>query len=406
MNGAPARERSNVVEGTLAPRLAVGFRGPLLAAAIEGDRAVCLAQDFYDAHWQDLWIFELSLSDGALLAAILVQESHDHGPRHAPFSTAGDVVLAPVSRVLEAWRLSSGERVPVREAAYRERSSVDWRSGYRPMRAGLVIDGGARALVQERPEVLGVWDLVSGQRSGELRERMGPIQAAAIAPDGAHLAIATSSRLRLWDLARGAADRTIGTVSGRTTSLAFRPDGRALVSCEERGLVTTWDIERRGRPVRRAMLACNAVYEGTGDRCAAVALEPDPAPDRGGELLTRTIHVWDAFTHEPLLRQPLPDWHSRSYGFAGAPRVVGFLPGGEIVLHDYHALVVLEHGAGAWMDPPGSWEVDSTRDEEGAGTRLPFGSYGPPVAIRRRGEDGFRRVTTAAFRAALRPAER
>jgi hypothetical protein len=391
----------------IVPRLCIGFRGRLLAAVIQGDRVVCQVQDFYEAHFKDFWILEHALEDGALLGAVLAQSSHDHVGHQGPFAVAGDVVLSPIRRTLDAWRLSTGAPLRVPGVVERLRQSVDYRAGLRDMRVGLLVDDGARALVQERDETLGVWDLEAGRRAGELRERMGPIQCAVPHPDGERLAIATSSRLRLWDLKRGAAERSVGVVTGRTTSLAFRPDGGAVVACNARGLVTTWDLARGGRPVRREMLTSAAVYDAEGDRCAAVALEADPtAPPSPPEEApgVHTLHVWDTRTEGALLKHRLPGFHASWEGLAGVPRVVGFLPAGRLVVQGSKTLTVFEPHVGELPGAaPAPWYPD---DYDGDSPRgLPFGGYGPPVATWRAGQPGWQRVPTIAFRAVLRPKE-
>ena len=389
----------------LVPRLRVGFRGPLLAVVIRGERAFCQVQDFYHGHWKDHWIFEISLADGALLGAFFAEAANEHNVHNGPFAVAGDSILSPISSVLQAWRISTGAPLPVIGAPERRRRSIDYRAGWRDMGVGLLVDGGARALVQERDETLGLWDLEAGRRVGELRERMGPIQCAALHPDGARLAIATSSRLRLWHIGRGVAERSIGEVTGRTASLAFRPDGGALVACNPRGLVTTWNLERGGRPVVRAMLTRGLVYDAEGDRCAAVVMEPNPEPEPGDEgLLARVLRVWDVRTQEGTIAHRLPYLHNPKYGLGRETLAVGCLPGGRLVLQDHHQLTVFERGeaaaqlAGPSFNGLGAFEGD----DEDAGEDLPFGSCGPPVVVWQAGRPGCRRVSTGELRATLR----
>lgn len=379
----------------LAPRLVVSFRGSLLGAVVLGDRALCLVQDFYFAHWKDVWLFEHALEDGALRGAILLRHAHDHGPAWTPFDAAGDVVLTP-----EARRISTGAPIALRHGAAA--------STHRP-RVALVLAGGGRVLVHERAEVLALHDVATGARVSEVRERMGPIQCAAVDASGTRLAVATSSRLRLWDLERGAAVCSLGDVSGRTRSLTFRPDGRSLVSCEPGGTVRAWPLRPGGRRGPLPLLADRVVFDATGERFAAVTLEPDR--ERPGHFAA-AVGTFDTRARASLLRgDPMGSYalDPRAGVAPSLPRAVCLTVGGGVVVQEESALSVFERAEGdAAAAAPLAFDADE--DIEGdererwraLGGTDGLATFGSPVAVWRAGESTMRRFTSAELAAAWR----
>lgn len=98
-------------------------------------------------------------------------------------------------------------------------------------------------------------------------------KAATFSPDGKLLATAAGGTIQLWDAATGAevvrlTGHNEGAVRGTVNGLAFAPDGRALFSAGEDGVVRRWDFA----PDRALATLAHALP----------AVEPDqPRPQRG-----------------------------------------------------------------------------------------------------------------------------
>lgn len=385
-------EEANQDGGVLAPRLVISFRGPVLGAVVLGDRLLCLVQDFYFCHWKDVWIFEHDLADGSLRRAVLIREGHDHSPRRAPFDVAGDIAVAPVEHPYQAYRLSTGDpiRLDTVQSPWLLRAA-------QPARAALVLAGGGRVIVHEREEILGVWDVSTGARVAEIRERMGPIQAVAMDRAGERLAIATSSRLRLWDLGQPKAIRSIGELSGRTKSLTFRPDGRAIVSCEADGAVRSWPLHRRGRRGLLPIRADRIVFDDGGARFVGARLEPS---SEHPTYAVAALQVFDTRSRARIHVHPLPGLFMTD---GSTPQPIVLTSRGMIVQQGC-SVSRLEPATRAAVAPPAAPDLledvpaDPWTREDPDGLQ----TFGVPVALWRAGEADFRRVTHAELRAAWR----
>jgi WD40 repeat protein len=86
---------------------------------------------------------------------------------------------------------------------------------------------------------------------------VGDVSAFALAADGEILATAEAERIRLWDIASGAALRHFDCHRGDITALAFSADGRVRVSGSADTTALVWDIVRlvAGRERRRIDLS-------------------------------------------------------------------------------------------------------------------------------------------------------
>jgi WD40 repeat protein len=100
------------------------------------------------------------------------------------------------------------------------------------------------------------WDTASG-KAREASSGSPAVYSVAVAPDGRTAATGlTEGRVTLWDIAsgKGIAELTVHRdhrselVHGpRVTALAFSPDGRTLVTCDEGSSFTFWDVRARRR---------------------------------------------------------------------------------------------------------------------------------------------------------------
>ena len=122
----------------------------------------------------------------------------------------------------------------------------------------------------------------------------GALWGEAFSPGGRILAVASTSRLVLWDVADPARPRLLRSLAADPLvsdnpgpvpfgvgqgDLVFSPDGRTLASVSGHDQVTVWDVARPARAARIATVA------GPGDYFAALAFSP-----RGNLLAGVTYH--------------------------------------------------------------------------------------------------------------------
>jgi WD40 repeat protein len=110
-----------------------------------------------------------------------------------------------------------------------------------------------------------------------------PVLAVASSPDGATVAGATGSTITLWDSATGQERARLGGHVGNVSSLAFTPDGTALLSGGIDRSVRLWDVAS-GRQRRSYGWRLGKVY--------AVAVAPDGLTAAAAGEAPQIV-VWD-----------------------------------------------------------------------------------------------------------------
>jgi RNA polymerase sigma factor (sigma-70 family) len=112
--------------------------------------------------------------------------------------------------------------------------------------------------VNQQAGLVTLWNLMTGQIIHTLEGHTGGVHAVAVAPDGkmvasggdrhARLSGGSPSEIRLWDIATGKLQWTVEGEEGIVRGLAFAPDGKMLVYCDDRAVgiidVHTGRIER------------------------------------------------------------------------------------------------------------------------------------------------------------------
>jgi WD40 repeat protein/serine/threonine protein kinase len=135
------------------------------------------------------------------------------------------------------------------------------------------------------------WDISSGT-SQQVLERQGVnVTRAALSPDGALAAVAsTSGKVTIWDIAHAAVIKEITADDNALWSVAFSPNGEQLATASSDEVVALWDVHTGEQRASFAGLtggATDVAFLADGVTLIAV--------DRSGQL-----HWWDAQTGRPL----------------------------------------------------------------------------------------------------------
>jgi WD40 repeat protein len=125
-----------------------------------------------------------------------------------------------------------------------------------------VTSDGRRVISASYDQTLKVWDLATGAAERTLNvhgskvwniavaaaERAltghgSVVTALAVTPDGRRVISASQDRtLKVWDLATGAAELTLTAHSDDLTAVAVTPDGRRVISASADRMLKVWDL--------------------------------------------------------------------------------------------------------------------------------------------------------------------
>jgi WD40 repeat protein len=95
------------------------------------------------------------------------------------------------------------------------------------------------------PDGVKVWDVTSGKELAALPASVGRIVSLAFARDNNTLALGgEAGSVKLWDVAANKEKSTLPGHGGAATCLAFSPDGRTLVTGSKDQTVRTWDLAK------------------------------------------------------------------------------------------------------------------------------------------------------------------
>jgi hypothetical protein len=74
-----------------------------------------------------------------------------------------------------------------------------------------------------------VWDIATGEQTGDLRHEAGDVQSVALSPDGDHVLTSSDDRkARVWNLSSGALELVVSEVSA-DAGTRFDPTGKYLL---------------------------------------------------------------------------------------------------------------------------------------------------------------------------------
>jgi WD40 repeat protein/serine/threonine protein kinase len=315
------------VEAGVASASLAGATDELVSLALSPDGRYVLAgaRDGSISLWE--------VSTGAL-----VRRSPSRGPAVRAVLVDGDraTVVGPA-----VWRvdLATGTRLVALESA--------------AARATLAVDAaGRRAVVAEGPTTLRLLDLATGA-PGRRYSLPGPALAAALGPDAAWLAVATSDdRVRLWSTESSSPRAELP--AARVRALASSADGRALAGVGDDGALHVWSAEQAlaTAVVDVALGPLTAVVWSPGGEAVAVG-SADGRVARV-DLATQQPTMVARQRQSPVLALAFAP-HGRALAIAGSDDVVelsSLVDGGRTVaLMDHGAAVqALAFGHdGAWL---------------------------------------------------------
>jgi WD40 repeat protein len=184
--------------------------------------------------------------------------------------------------------------------------------------AGVTSDGTIRVWDRRRPAA------VTSTLRGSFRSA-----EAVFAPDGAELAVAAGSRVRIWRWQVGGSvtvvlrDRRLAP--RELTGIAYSPDGTRLAVASHRGIIRVWDMRRPGRSPLRLR----------DHDPSTLTFAPDGRHLLAGSLDGR-VRIFD-------IRRRAPG--TVLFQAESGPAAIAFDPDGR------HLLCAVDHAVGVWSWP-------------------------------------------------------
>jgi WD40 repeat protein len=229
----------------------------------------------------------IRLWDVATGKEITPYNGHHHAISQVAISPDGRTVLtAGNDGLICRWDRSTGQ--------------ILWqtRQSFSVSHVAVSADGKIAATAGAEPEVVRLWDAVTGKELRTFRGPKGGIRAVALSPDASAVAVAAWDRtIRFWSIANGEERLRIALPSTNKDyrgdcPLVFTPDGKTLISGSadnEMNVLYLWDTTT-GKEVRQIK-----------QHASRLALSPD------GRIIASTswdgiLHLWEMSTGRELRR--------------------------------------------------------------------------------------------------------
>ncbi|MBC7930583.1 MAG: hypothetical protein H7Z38_08435 [Rubrivivax sp.] len=245
--------------------------------------------------------------------------------------SATDISFSPDGKVAA---LNYGDRVVLRDASGGT-GRGEFKEEGKNITAVALSRGGKRLAAGYDDGSATVWEVGSRRKLADIPHGRGDspideVAGIALNAEGTQCAVGSSSgALRLWDVGKGdGVQLTIATGETWSMRLVFTPDGKQLISFDDRGETTFRDIS--GKPMDRPLINVPGLY------VESVTFSPDGklmvTASRAGEGI-----LWDMETHKQLgklfLDKGGDDVSAVAYRAGGNLLAVGY-SSGEIILFD------------------------------------------------------------------------
>jgi WD40 repeat protein len=235
---------------------------------------------------------EADLNRSLVLANAAVKQADSDGPGYAlPLALEAvnmDQPPAEAVNALQSLAFNVGTRAILREQGNTIKAvaiSPDTRFG---------LSGSCSVLqngVCSQGELI-LWDLDTQREIRRFEGHTGWVNSVAFSPDGAAILSASDDgTLRLWDVASGGLIRRFEEHTGAVKSMALSPDGQTAVSGGAGGIVIVWNVTTGDMRYQ---------FDTLAEAVNHVALSPDghiAACDAGSEII-----LWDVTTGQETRR--------------------------------------------------------------------------------------------------------
>ncbi|QDU49139.1 WD40 repeat domain-containing protein [Gimesia panareensis] len=157
-------------------------------------------------------------------------------------------------------------------------------------------------IVGNQDGALTTYDLVTGQKKGELFKDPGPVMSAALSSDGQRIVIGGIGSTQVWDLKTGQPVSQKFSHLGPGAEVAFSPDGKTIAVGGWLKKAFLWDLSPKHLPEK------TCVHKGS---VTSVTFSPDGklllttgdilnVSDSAAKEKDSTVHLWDVETGKSL----------------------------------------------------------------------------------------------------------
>ncbi len=172
-----------------------------------------------------------------------------------------------------------------------------------------IAPGNALVAATASDNAIHLWDVASGKERATIA---GGDRSLAFAPDGAALLV-IGDMVRVLDVRTGAQRLSFGLGGARATVAAWSPDGRHILTGDDQGQIVLWDAASGQR---------ERAFAGHAGPVLGLAFSPNGARILSGGA-DKTARLWDAASGAELRRLG---------GHARPLNMVAFSPGGKYLL--------------------------------------------------------------------------
>ena len=148
----------------------------------------------------------------------------------------GSLVVTAGMSTVDAWNMSSGEKVMVLKGHSRYISGV------------VVTPDGTRVVSCSGDHTVRVWDLHTGEAVFVLEGHKGSVRAGAVTPDSSKVVSISDDSIRVWDLSTGM--EVLAIQSPGILSMVITKDGSQIVTCSGE-VLCVWDLATGKQEMQR-----------------------------------------------------------------------------------------------------------------------------------------------------------